>query len=235
MYKKVYKGNKYYYAIHIEDINNLVGDLTAIIGTTRKIVFTHSEFDNYVVLYNYNKPNLIVDATEHHGKYLTIYKVDFKDYNKDNFDILLDMIDNYIFDLYDEEEFEDNFIDEIDMREIVGDAPSKSLITLDTFKDIITFAERKEKQELKLCELLEEMSGNEYSCDALIYSKYEDKIFELLCKAMLLDKGKCDDLFWWMYEMNYGKNCKPNSLTDGEKDIDLTSVEKLYNYLMEVK
>ena len=43
----------------------------------------------------------------------------------------------------DEEEFEDNFIDEYDMREIVGDSPSKSLISLDTFKDIITFVERK--------------------------------------------------------------------------------------------
>ena len=235
MFKKVYKGNKYYYAIHIEDINNLVGDLTAIIGTTMKSVFTHNEFDNYVVLYNYMKPNLIVDATEHHGKYLTIYKVDFKDYDKNNFDILLDMIDNYIFELYDEEEFEDNFIDEIDMREIVGDSSSKSLITLDTFKDIITFIERKNKQQLELCDLLEKISGNEYSCDALIYSKYEDKILELLCKAMFLDKGKCDDLFWWVYDMDYGKECKPDSLNDGEKDIDLTNVEKLYNYLMEVK
>ena len=38
---------------------------------------------------------------------------------------------------------EANFIDEYDMREIVGDSPSKSLISLDTFKDIITFVERK--------------------------------------------------------------------------------------------
>jgi len=101
MYKKVFKGNKEYYAIHIEDINNLVGDLTAIIGATKKQAFSHGEFDNYVVLYNYPKPNIVVDASTYYGWYLVIYKVDG---------------DNFISDIYEEDDFKDNFMDEYPLK-----------------------------------------------------------------------------------------------------------------------
>lgn len=140
MYKKVFKGNKEYYAIHIEDINNLVGDLTTIIGTTKKQVFSHGEFDNYVVLYNYRKPNIVVDASHYYGWYLVIYKVDG---------------DNFISDIYEEEDFKDNFMDEYQLKEQYF---SEEL--LDLIHEVLADASS---------EMCQDGYGKEYSCDDCCY------------------------------------------------------------------
>lgn len=232
MYKKVYKGNKYYYAIHIEDINNLMGDLTDIIGTTRKTVFTHHEFDNYVMLYNYMRPNLIVDASEHYGKYLTIYRIDFKDYDKDKFDVLLDMIDNYIFELYDEEEFEDNFIDIYDMRELV-DSDKSNTVAFDEFKDTLDFIKQQDEKMNNFCNVLEQLSPGEY-CNCFLYDGYENRLLEMLCKAMNLSESKQEDLYYWLYNVEWGTKFEIGDIIseDGTTP-DLTTMEKLYNYLID--
>ena len=142
MYKKVFKGNKEYYAIHIEDINNLVGDLTAIIGTTKKQAFSHGEFDNYVVLYNYRKPNIVVDASTYYGWYLVIYKVDG---------------DNFISDIYEEDDFKDNFIDEYQLKEKCF---SEEL--LDLIEDVLTDASS---------EICQDAYGKESPCDECCYEE----------------------------------------------------------------
>lgn len=49
----------------------------------------------------------------------------------------------------------------------------------------------------------------------------------------LLEKIFNTDLIsWWIYEMNYGRDFKIGYFTDNEIDIDLSTAEKLYDYLI---
>ena len=214
MYKKVFKGNKEYWAIYIEDINNLVGDLAAVIGTTKKQVFSHNEFDNYVTLYDFNKPNLIIDAAEHHNKYLTICKINNKD--------------NYTFELFSTEEFADNFIDELkllELKEVNG-------LLLEEFKETLDFIKEQDEKMNNFCDALEQLSPGEY-CNCFLYSKYEEKLLDMLCKAMRLTEHETATLMWWIYDMEWGTKAGEADIFDEDGNwIDLTTIEKLYNYLI---
>lgn len=49
----------------------------------------------------------------------------------------------------------------------------------------------------------------------------------------LLEKiFKTDLISWWIYEMNYGKNFKLGDFEDNGQEIDLSTSEKLYDYLV---
>ena len=65
MYKKVYKGNKYYYAIHIEDIttiDSIVNDFDVSFKKSQQEIsykfnlINNSEYDAYIL--HYNKPKI---------------------------------------------------------------------------------------------------------------------------------------------------------------------------------
>lgn len=43
-----------------------------------------------------------------------------------------------------------------------------------------------------------------------------------------------DTLTWWLYEKDYGRKFKIGDFTIDEVNIDLTTTEKLYDYLVEV-
>jgi len=161
MHKKVFKGDKEYYAIYIEDINSLIGELTDIIGTTRKKVMDYGQFDNYVVLYNYHKPNIVVDASTYYGWYLVIYKVDG---------------DNFISDIYEEDDFKDNFIDEYQLKEKYF-----SEEFLDLVYNVLYDASS---------EMCQDDYGKEYSCDNCCYQdSYLD--YDENGKAFLHKEGTC--------------------------------------------
>ena len=55
----------------------------------------------------------------------------------------------------------------------------------------------------------------------------------------LLEKIFCDEYFnisYFIYELNYGKEYKPDSITDTDGNtIDFSTAEKLYDYLVECK
>ena len=44
-----------------------------------------------------------------------------------------------------------------------------------------------------------------------------------------------DILSWWLYEKDYGRKFEIGDLTDNGKAIDLTTIDKLYDYLIEIK
>lgn len=44
-----------------------------------------------------------------------------------------------------------------------------------------------------------------------------------------------DTLTWWLYEKNYGRDFKMGDFSVGVIDVDLSTPEKLYDYLVEVR
>ena len=56
---------------------------------------------------------------------------------------------------------------------------------------------------------------------------HEDIVVNLLENMF----NNTDIISWWIYEMDYGRNFRMGSLTDNGEDIDLTTAEKLYDYL----
>lgn len=41
-----------------------------------------------------------------------------------------------------------------------------------------------------------------------------------------------DLISWWIYKLNYGKEYKPDCLTEDDKEIDVSTVDKLYDALI---
>lgn len=58
---------------------------------------------------------------------------------------------------------------------------------------------------------------------------HED-IVVILLENMFNDK---DTLGWWLYEKNYGRDFKIGDFKDNDRKIDLTTPEKLYDYLVQ--
>lgn len=58
---------------------------------------------------------------------------------------------------------------------------------------------------------------------------HENIVVELL-KNMFNDS---DLIGWWIYELDYGRNFKMGDLIDNGVEIDLSTSEKLYDYLKE--
>lgn len=62
---------------------------------------------------------------------------------------------------------------------------------------------------------------------------HENIVVELL-KNMFNDSDSDSDLIgWWIYELDYGRNFKMGDLIDNGVEIDLSTPEKLYDYLKE--
>ncbi|MBR3002889.1 MAG: hypothetical protein IKF38_04960 [Clostridia bacterium] len=59
---------------------------------------------------------------------------------------------------------------------------------------------------------------------------HENIVVDLL-GHMVKDK---ETLTWWLYEMDYGRKFKMGDFKVGEIDIDLSTSEKLYDYLVKV-
>ena len=57
---------------------------------------------------------------------------------------------------------------------------------------------------------------------------HENIVLHLL-ENMFNDK---EILGWWLYELDYGRKFKIGDLTDNGVDVDLTTPEKLYDYLI---
>ena len=59
----------------------------------------------------------------------------------------------------------------------------------------------------------------------------EEEILKLLESLM---KDTCGDISWFMWEVDFGRRFVMGYYTDNGKDIDLSSAEKLYDYLVKV-
>ena len=50
---------------------------------------------------------------------------------------------------------------------------------------------------------------------------------------LLEDMFETDLISWWIYELDYGKEYKPGCLTEDDKEIDVSTSDKLYEVLIE--
>ena len=99
------------------------------------------------------------------------------------------------------------------------------MINKKLFKDTIKFILKKQKQQNKFCDMLEEMSPG-CRCDAIIYSDYETKIVELL-QAALNDES--DLLGYYLYEfINFTEEQQKQQI---KLTPVLESLDTLYDYL----
>lgn len=72
---------------------------------------------------------------------------------------------------------------------------------------------------------------NNMEFSSISYCEYENELFELLCDCM---NDTSDWISWWIYDMNCGRDVDNGVLVaEDEKgtEIDLTTPEKLYDYL----
>lgn len=56
---------------------------------------------------------------------------------------------------------------------------------------------------------------------------------ESVVVKLLEDMFETDLISWWIYELDYGKEYKPGYLTEDDKEIDVSTVDKLYDVLIE--
>jgi len=70
---------------------------------------------------------------------------------------------------------------------------------------------------------------NDFMNAASLMICHEDIVVQLLEKMF----NDTHNISWWLYECNYGEDFKIGDLTDSDKEIDLTTPEKLYDYLIE--
>ena len=55
---------------------------------------------------------------------------------------------------------------------------------------------------------------------------------EALMKLLgIIMNGEMDTIEYFVYSLNYGETYKPGCFKDNDKNIDLSSIEKLYDYL----
>lgn len=91
-------------------------------------------------------------------------------------------------------------------------------------------------QEIKqnnLCEALEDMAPG-FRCDALVYCGYNTQMVNLLHAGLNLPENS-ETLEYWLWDLDFGKKYEPSSFTDeNNKPIDISTVDKLYDYLLSI-
>ena len=55
---------------------------------------------------------------------------------------------------------------------------------------------------------------------------------ESIVVKLLEDMFETDLISWWIYELNYGKEYKPGCLTEDDKEVDISTSDKLYDVLI---
>lgn len=98
------------------------------------------------------------------------------------------------------------------------------MIDKQTFIKIIT----------KLKEYMERVSKIEDALNCVFnFSTLDDVVVELLEKLTNaeVDQVYGSTLSWWIYDLNFGKDWKPDSLIVDGESIDLSTAEKLYDFL----
>lgn len=113
------------------------------------------------------------------------------------------------------------------------------MISKEKFVKYINFIKSLDDKEVKLLKSLEEIFGRGNVGDLFIYNDIQPKIIEMLCDIMgieyNIDRHIGDDIQYFCYELNYGEaKCAKEAIVyeDGSK-VDLSSAEKLYDYLIE--
>lgn len=113
------------------------------------------------------------------------------------------------------------------------------MISKEKFIEYINFIKNLEDKETKLSKSLEDIFGRENVGELFIYNDIQPKIIEMLCDLMEIeynaDPHIGDDIQYFIYELNYGedKYAKEAIINEDGSKVDLSSAEKLYDYLLE--
>lgn len=105
------------------------------------------------------------------------------------------------------------------------------LISKKQFAEIIDRLKNYDNLQKKINELFKDLLDNQeqdFANAGGICIRHESAVIKVL-EVMF----ETDLISWWIYEKNYGKNFKIGDLEDNGKKIDLSTSEKLYEYLLE--
>lgn len=99
------------------------------------------------------------------------------------------------------------------------------MISKDSFCEIINFIKEMRDSEDRINKFLNKELGD-FSC--FLYSKYEDKVVELLD-----DIFETDFVSYFIYELNFGRNYEcGNVVGENGENIDISTPEMLYDFLI---
>ena len=105
------------------------------------------------------------------------------------------------------------------------------MVTKERFVEIINRLKNYNKLQEQINSLFDECIDNKENdfCNAgSIFIGHESVVIELL-ENMFNDK---DTICWWIYECNYGRDFSLGDLEVDGIEIDLSTAEKLYDYLI---
>lgn len=104
------------------------------------------------------------------------------------------------------------------------------MLTKDEFVEHIKLIKKTRDLELKLCDLLTEMSADG-RCNLFLYEEYESNVISLLKHVMDIDIEN-DWIEYFIYDLEFGNKFKLGSVVEADgKAIDLSTPEALYDYL----
>lgn len=105
------------------------------------------------------------------------------------------------------------------------------LVNKNDFIEIINRLQNYTKLQDKIDDLFEGLLDNKEQdfCNAgSICIGHESIVIKLL-----EDMFETDLISWWIYELDYGKEYKTGCLTEDDKEIDVSTSDKLYEVLIE--
>lgn len=110
------------------------------------------------------------------------------------------------------------------------------MITKKEFVEIIDRLRNYNDLKDKINDLFQDLIDNKEQdfCNAGSICIVHESIVIKLLENMFNDNNEISNISWWIYELDYGREYKKGCIIDKEgKAIDLSTSEKLYDYLIE--
>ena len=112
------------------------------------------------------------------------------------------------------------------------------MINKEKFVEYINFIKSLDDKESKLQDGLQECFGKENVGQVFVFNEVVSKMIEMLCDLMEIEYNRDpyigDDIQYFIYELNFGKSkYAVKAITVDGKTYDLSTAEKLYNYILE--
>ena len=112
------------------------------------------------------------------------------------------------------------------------------MISKEKFVEYINFIKSLDDKESKLQDGLQACFGKENVGYVSVFNEVVSKMIEMLCDLMgieyNIDIHIGDDIQYFIYELNFGKSKDAvEAITVDEKTYDLSTAEKLYDFILE--
>lgn len=112
------------------------------------------------------------------------------------------------------------------------------MISKEKFVKYINFIKSLDDKESKLQDGLQACFGKENVGYVFVFNDVVPKMVEMLCDLMEIEYNRDphigDDIQYFIYELNFGKSKDAvEAITVDEKTYDLSTAEKLYDFILE--